>query len=107
VRPRRRARRGRPARAARADEPDAGARRRRLDRDVPLPRPREAAVRLGRGRGGGVTTTAPTKLDLQKAAREHLWLHFTRMGGYADRDVPIIVRGDGCYLEDVNGKRYL
>ena len=29
------------------------------------------------------------------------------MGGYADAEVPIIVRGDGCYLEDANGKRYL
>src|SRR5438128_4251717 len=29
------------------------------------------------------------------------------MGGYATADVPIIVRGDGCYLWDVNGKRYL
>ena len=29
------------------------------------------------------------------------------MGGYRDAEVPIIVRGDGCYLEDVNGKRYL
>jgi adenosylmethionine-8-amino-7-oxononanoate aminotransferase len=46
-------------------------------------------------------------LDLQKAARDHLWLHFTRMGSYGDSDVPIIVRGDGCYLEDMNGKRYL
>jgi adenosylmethionine-8-amino-7-oxononanoate aminotransferase len=46
-------------------------------------------------------------LDLQQAARDHLWLHFTRMGGLRDADVPIIVRGDGCYLEDVNGKRYL
>jgi adenosylmethionine-8-amino-7-oxononanoate aminotransferase len=54
-----------------------------------------------------MTSAAPTKLDLQKAAREHLWLHFTRMGGYTDADVPIIVRGDGCYLEDSNGKRYL
>jgi adenosylmethionine-8-amino-7-oxononanoate aminotransferase len=54
-----------------------------------------------------VTTTAPATLDLQRAAREHLWLHFTRMGGYRDADVPIIVRGDGCYLEDSNGKRYL
>jgi adenosylmethionine-8-amino-7-oxononanoate aminotransferase len=45
--------------------------------------------------------------ELQRAAREHLWLHFTRMGGYADGDVPVIVRGDGCYLEDANGKRYL
>jgi len=54
-----------------------------------------------------MTTTAPTALDLQRAAREHLWLHFTRMSGYRDTDVPIIVRGDGCYLEDINGKRYL
>src|SRR5919112_5744260 len=45
--------------------------------------------------------------DLQQAARDHLWLHFTRMGGYTDGEVPIIVRGDGCYLEDSNGKRYL
>jgi adenosylmethionine-8-amino-7-oxononanoate aminotransferase len=54
-----------------------------------------------------VTTIAPVGIDLQKAAREHLWLHFTRMGAYGQSDVPIIVRGDGCYLEDVNGKRYL
>jgi adenosylmethionine-8-amino-7-oxononanoate aminotransferase len=46
-------------------------------------------------------------LDLQQAARDHLWLHFTRMAGYRDAEVPIIVRGDGCYLEDANGKRYL
>jgi adenosylmethionine-8-amino-7-oxononanoate aminotransferase len=54
-----------------------------------------------------VTSAAPTAVDLQRAAREHLWLHFTRMGTYAESEVPIIVRGDGCYLEDVNGKRYL
>jgi adenosylmethionine-8-amino-7-oxononanoate aminotransferase len=45
--------------------------------------------------------------ELQRAARDHLWLHFTRMGGYGDGEIPIIVRGDGCYLEDANGKRYL
>jgi adenosylmethionine-8-amino-7-oxononanoate aminotransferase len=45
--------------------------------------------------------------ELQKAARDHLWLHFTRMSGFQDEDVPIIVRGDGCYLEDSSGKRYL
>jgi len=48
-----------------------------------------------------------TTIDLQKAAKEHLWMHFTRMGGYETADVPIIVRGDGCHLEDANGKRYL
>ncbi|MDQ2981877.1 MAG: aspartate aminotransferase family protein [Actinomycetota bacterium] len=45
--------------------------------------------------------------ELQKAARDHLWLHFTRMGGYLESEVPVIVRGEGCYLEDSNGKRYL
>jgi adenosylmethionine-8-amino-7-oxononanoate aminotransferase len=52
-------------------------------------------------------STASTHMSieqLQKAARDHLWLHFTRMGGH---EPPIIVRGEGCYLEDSNGKRYL
>ena len=44
---------------------------------------------------------------MAKLLSAHLWLHFTRMGGYQDGEVPIIVRGDGCYLEDINGKRYL
>src|SRR2546422_8440441 len=48
-----------------------------------------------------------TAVDLQQSAKDHLWMHFTRMGGYRDAEVPIIVRGDGCYLEDINGKRYL
>ncbi len=50
------------------------------------------------------TSTAMTTEQLQQAARDHLWLHFTRMGGH---EPPIIVRGEGCYLEDSNGKRYL
>ena len=46
--------------------------------------------------------------DLQQLARDHLWMHFTRMGGFGDgNDVPIIVKGDGCHLWDSNGKRYL
>ncbi|HXV57918.1 MAG TPA: aspartate aminotransferase family protein [Gaiellaceae bacterium] len=45
--------------------------------------------------------------ELQRAARDHLWLHFTRMSGYLEGEIPIIVRGDGCYLEDATGKRYL
>jgi len=56
-----------------------------------------------------MSTVSPelSPAELQQAARDHLWLHFTRMGGYQDADVPIIVRGEGCYLEDSNGKRYL
>jgi adenosylmethionine-8-amino-7-oxononanoate aminotransferase len=49
----------------------------------------------------------PATSDLEQAAREHLWLHFTRMGAYAEGGMPVITRGDGCYLEDQNGKRYL
>ncbi len=56
-----------------------------------------------------MTTVSPglSPEQLQQAARDHLWLHFTRMGAYRDGEVPIIVRGEGCYLEDANGKRYL
>jgi adenosylmethionine-8-amino-7-oxononanoate aminotransferase len=47
--------------------------------------------------------------DLQELAKRHLWMHFTRMGAYAapDHEVPIIVRGEGCYVYDQHGKRYL
>jgi adenosylmethionine-8-amino-7-oxononanoate aminotransferase len=44
---------------------------------------------------------------LQELAKRHLWMHFTRMGAYADAEVPIIVRGDGCYVWDEHGNRYL
>jgi len=56
-----------------------------------------------------VTTVSPSlsPAELQQAARDHLWLHFTRMGGYKEHEIPVIVRGEGCYLEDSNGKRYL
>jgi adenosylmethionine-8-amino-7-oxononanoate aminotransferase len=54
-----------------------------------------------------VTSTTEVPIDLQKLAKDHLWLHFTRMSGYRDTEVPVIVRGEGCYLEDANGKRYL
>jgi adenosylmethionine-8-amino-7-oxononanoate aminotransferase len=44
---------------------------------------------------------------LQDLAKRHLWMHFTRMGAYEDHDVPVIVRGEGCYVYDEHGKRYL
>jgi adenosylmethionine-8-amino-7-oxononanoate aminotransferase len=44
---------------------------------------------------------------MQQSARDHLWLHFSRMGAYANADVPVIVRGDGAYIYDASGKRYL
>src|SRR3954447_18222096 len=45
--------------------------------------------------------------DLHALASRHLWLHFTRMSAFADREVPVIVRGDGCYVYDDHGRRYL
>jgi adenosylmethionine-8-amino-7-oxononanoate aminotransferase len=44
---------------------------------------------------------------LQEKAKRHLWLHFTRMSSYADHEVPVIVRGEGAYVYDQHGKRYL
>jgi adenosylmethionine-8-amino-7-oxononanoate aminotransferase len=44
---------------------------------------------------------------LQQAARDHLWMHFTRHSTYDHADVPIIVRGEGAYIWDAKGKRYL
>jgi adenosylmethionine-8-amino-7-oxononanoate aminotransferase len=54
-----------------------------------------------------MVSPALSPAELQQAARDHLWLHFTRMGSYAEAEVPVIVRGEGCYLEDANGRRYL
>ena len=45
--------------------------------------------------------------DLQQQAKRHLWMHFTRMGSYAEHEVPVIVRGEGCYVYDEHGKRHL
>ena len=43
----------------------------------------------------------------QQAAKDHLWMHFTRHGSYRDADIPVMVRGEGAYLYDSHGKRYL
>ncbi len=44
---------------------------------------------------------------LQELGRRHLWMHFTRMSAYADQELPIITRGEGCYVYDEHGNRYL
>jgi adenosylmethionine-8-amino-7-oxononanoate aminotransferase len=38
---------------------------------------------------------------------EHLWMHFTRMSSYATHPVPIIDRGEGVYIWDSKGRKYL
>ncbi|HVQ87089.1 MAG TPA: aspartate aminotransferase family protein, partial [Actinomycetes bacterium] len=45
---------------------------------------------------------------LAENAREHLWMHFTRHSTYeSGGHVPVITRGDGAYIWDDQGKRYL
>jgi adenosylmethionine-8-amino-7-oxononanoate aminotransferase len=54
------------------------------------------------------TAATATGSTLQELAKRHLWMHFSRMGAYADgAEIPIIVRGDGCYVWDEHGNRYL
>ncbi len=43
---------------------------------------------------------------LQELAKRHLMMHFTSQGRYASEEVPVISRGEGCWLWDTNGKRY-
>src|ERR671910_3704951 len=45
--------------------------------------------------------------ELQELARRHLWLHFARMGAFQKAEVPIIARGEGAYVYDDHGNRYL
>jgi adenosylmethionine-8-amino-7-oxononanoate aminotransferase len=45
--------------------------------------------------------------SLQEQAKRHLWMHFTRMSSYEDHEIPIITRGEGCYVYDEHGNRYL
>ncbi|MBS1894617.1 MAG: aspartate aminotransferase family protein [Actinobacteria bacterium] len=58
------------------------------------------------------TVLEETALDarerLQESAKRHLWMNFSLLGDYADgRELPIMVRGEGCYVWDADGKRYL
>jgi adenosylmethionine-8-amino-7-oxononanoate aminotransferase len=49
----------------------------------------------------------PENSELSDEARRHLWMHFSRMGSYEHHEVPVIVRGEGAYVWDQHGKRYL
>ncbi|WP_040815940.1 aspartate aminotransferase family protein [Nocardia concava] len=42
-----------------------------------------------------------------RVLRDNLWMHFTTHNGRDEGDAPLIVRGEGAYLFDGSGKRYL
>jgi adenosylmethionine-8-amino-7-oxononanoate aminotransferase len=53
-------------------------------------------------------STTPRGTERAVAARRYLWKHFTREGAYGvDHEVPIIVGGEGAYIYDDHGRRYL
>jgi len=59
-------------------------------------------------------TITPQSVDeqgedsLAERAREHLWMHFTRHSTHeSGGHVPVIVRGEGAYVWDDQGRRYL
>jgi hypothetical protein len=54
-----------------------------------------------------MSTTSPENSNLSDQARRHLWMHFSRMGSYKTHEIPVIVRGEGAYVWDQHGKRYL
>lgn len=46
--------------------------------------------------------------EMAATAHRHLWMAMASMGGFTDDSpVPIIVRGQGAYVFDAQGKRYL
>lgn len=45
--------------------------------------------------------------DLQELARRHLWMHYEPLGRHGDKQLPIWVRGEGCYVWDSEGRRHL
>ncbi|MEJ7584637.1 MAG: aspartate aminotransferase family protein [Acidimicrobiales bacterium] len=45
--------------------------------------------------------------ETARAAKDHLWMHFTRLSSYDDHPVPVIVRGEGPYVWDERGHRLL
>jgi len=66
--------------------------------ETPSPPPESASAR-------GMDPDAHAAL--QQAGRDHLWMHFTRMSSYDHADIPVIVRGEGPYVWDAQGRRYL
>jgi adenosylmethionine-8-amino-7-oxononanoate aminotransferase len=53
------------------------------------------------------TRPVAAEQGLQELAKRYLWMHFTRHGDYVENDVHIIARGEGAYVWDEHGNRYL
>lgn len=49
----------------------------------------------------------PADENRHERARRHLWMHFSRLESFADREIPVIVRGERPHVWDQHGRRYL
>src|SRR6476469_5001941 len=110
-------------RAARApDQAHPHPSRRADDRDLRLPETQQAALQLGYPMTTEPTAAYEPSSDLRtpsgalysEAARDHLWMHFTRHSVFEDRtegglghSVPIITRGEGYKIWDDRGNEYI
>jgi adenosylmethionine-8-amino-7-oxononanoate aminotransferase len=54
-----------------------------------------------------VNTPINDPSDLMALGQRHLWGHFTNLSAVQRQGLPIIDHGDGAYVYDTNGKRYL
>jgi len=53
-------------------------------------------------------TTPRDPEELSALAHRHLWMHFSRLGGYGpDTPVHVLARGEGCHLWDVTGHQLI
>jgi adenosylmethionine-8-amino-7-oxononanoate aminotransferase len=58
-------------------------------------------------RGNPMASLAEPRGSYQALAREHLMLHFTDMSAFRERPIPILERGEGIYVYDDQGNRYI
>lgn len=52
-------------------------------------------------------TSITDGVDVRSIARKHLLPHFTRGGVWASDELPVIVSGDGIYVSDDRGNRFM
>ncbi len=64
------------------------------DTSLPRPIPSDAEVRR-------------VPAHLQRNLRDHMLLNFTDMSRFAETDLPIFVRGEGCHVYDAHGRKFI
>src|SRR6266581_4673628 len=87
--------------------PDPETARRPAHRDLHVPEAEETDLQLGYRMTVNLGFSEAEAARLSDSARDHLWMHFTRLSSYEKSAVPTIVRGEGAYIYDIQGRCYL